>query len=167
MTSKPTTFSDAGLSIALVETDTVAGKNTVRPLRRRCRFRYIVSGSVDNGSYGVKQEQRLALISGLPDSGVSRDMRPGKDDSASQALVAQHQTVKDYFLSMTKWPTLSLRRRPTNCLASFIYMTRIPCGTTAKGAIAITTRPELLHSKRSTFITLGSGRGAAIDIVRL
>lgn len=70
MTSKLTTFSDAGLSIAVVIPDTGVRKNTVRLVQRRCGFCHLFGGSLDNGPYRVKQDQRLELINDLPDSGT-------------------------------------------------------------------------------------------------
>jgi hypothetical protein len=97
MTSKPTTFRDAGLSITPVTPDAGVGKNTVRALRRRPGLCYHSGDSWDNRSYRVKQESRLGLISGLPDAG----MGAGMDHFALPALPAQHLAVKDDYLSWT------------------------------------------------------------------
>ena len=100
MTSEPTTFRDAGLSIAPAKPEAGVGKNTVRALRRHPGLSCQSGDSLENRSYRVKQERWLRLISGSPDAG----MGAGMDHFALPALLAQHLAVKDGYLSRTIKP---------------------------------------------------------------
>jgi hypothetical protein len=88
MMSKPTTPSDAGLSIAAVRPDTGVRRNTVCSLRQHCGFRHFAGGSLGNGSNRVKQAQRLELNNGLPDAGMHPGMGVGMAHLAFRASLA-------------------------------------------------------------------------------
>lgn len=75
MTPKPTTFSDAGLSIAVVRPNAGMSKSHASPLQKPYGIRLPFSGAINNEPYRVMQDQRLEVISVLPNSGTRRGMR--------------------------------------------------------------------------------------------
>ncbi|WP_194715215.1 hypothetical protein [Noviherbaspirillum soli] len=132
MTSKPTTSSEAGLSIVLVRPETGLSGQTLLSLKRRCVFPPFLRGPVDDWSCSVKQQQRLGLTCGLPDSSLCQGMMFGLKHAASQAFSAQYANLKTVICPGQIWAALALRRRLVNCLECLISMLRAPCGTTLK-----------------------------------
>lgn len=75
MTSKPTTFSEAGLSIAFVRPGAGESRNNAPSVQRYYGFRHRLSLAKGNEPYRVTRDQQLELISVLPYSGTRRGTR--------------------------------------------------------------------------------------------